>query len=155
MPSITAQLQRTHAERKAHIAALTRAATSEVHESLFQHLYGCLSILDAKAQSLLGFNSIILAVFAIFLTRPLSWGQSIAANAGMALILSSSLLLLSVVWIHWSTTTDLGDVDEHALRLLAVRNRRTLRYRVAWLLSVASLFALGLLLVALYIFGTQ
>lgn len=152
--NIWAQLQRTRAEELTHIDALSRIAASETHQELFQHLYGCLSILDAKAQSLLGFNSIILAVFAIFLTRPLSSSQAVAAHGGMAIILLSSLLLLSIVWIHWSTTADLADADVHAQRLLSVRNRRTVRYRVAWLMSVVSLLVLGILLILLYAFGT-
>lgn len=147
MLRISHGLQRTEDESRAHIDALCRVVLSDRHRELFQHLYDCLSILDAKSQSLLGFNSIILAVFAIFLTGELGSLQHIAANGGMAMILTSSLLLLSVVWVHWSGTDDLSSQDEHALRLLSVRNTRTRRYRLAWLLSVASLVALGLLLV--------
>lgn len=147
MFDLRSQLQRTPAERKAYIAALSRVEASEEHRDLFEHLYACLSILDAKSQSLLGFNSIILAVFAVFLTQALPAWPARAAYAGMAVILCSSFLLLSVVWVRWSTAEDLADADQHALRLLAVRNRRTVRYRLAWALSVVSLLALGSLLV--------
>jgi hypothetical protein len=67
----------------------------------------------------------------------------VVVNSGMISILVSSLLLLSVVWIHWSTTADLQDLDEHARVLLAVRRRRTIRYRLAWYLAVAAVVSLG------------
>lgn len=141
------QLQRSDDERKAHIDVLSNVVLSEVHKDLFDHLYSCLSILDAKSQSMLGFNSIILAVFAIFMTRDLTTTQWIVTNIGMAAILCSALLLLSVVWVHWSTTKDCADVNSHSKRLLEVRNSRTVRYRLAWILAVASLLDLGVLLI--------
>lgn len=92
---------------RAHIAALRRITDFQEHQELFDHLYGCLSILDAKSSSLLTFNSIIIAVLAIFMTRRLEGVEWIAINIGMASILVSCLLLLLVVWVHWSTTEDL------------------------------------------------
>ena len=140
------QLQRSDKERTSHIAALSKIVLSETHQNLFDHLYSCLSIIDSKSSSMLGFNSIILAVFAILMTGDLPLSQSIVANVGMATILLSALLLLSVVWIHWSSTQECGDPDRHANVLLAVRDSRTIRYRVAWLLAVASVLALCVLL---------
>ena len=70
---------------------------------------------------MLGFNSIILAVFAIFMTQDLVLAELVLLNGGMASILVSSFLLLSVVWVHWSTTDNLRDLENHAMILLQVR----------------------------------
>lgn len=140
---ILAQLPKTREELEKHVEALVRAHSSEEHEELFQHLYGCLSILDDKASSLLSFNSIVIAVFAIVMTSPITSTGFFLAGAGMAAVTISSVLLMSVVWIHWSTTDDLKKLDEHAYRLLQVRRSRTIRYRLAWWFSMLGIFALG------------
>ena len=118
------------------------------HQALFDHLYECLSILDSKSSSLLSFNSIIIAVFAIFMTGgSLSGGQWVVIAVGMASVLASCLLLLWVVWIHWSTTENLSDLEIHALVLLNVRRTRTIIYRVAWYLAVAAVLCLSVFVV--------
>lgn len=118
------------------------------HQELFNHLYGCLSILDAKSTSLLSFNSIIIAVFAIFIATQPHGLQRIAVETGMAAVLVSCLLLLAVVWIHWSTTENLVDREHHAFVLLEVRRSRTIKYRLAWYFSVAGMLALSVFLTA-------
>jgi hypothetical protein len=143
MFSIFAQLPRTKAEIEAHVAALVRAHKSVEHHELFQHLYGCLTILDDKSASLLSFNSIVIAVYAIVMTASVTTVGFFIAGIGMATVTLSSILLMSVVWIHWSTTEDLQDLDQHAHRLLHVRRSRTIRYRLAWWLSMAGILTLG------------
>jgi hypothetical protein len=137
------QLPSSRAETEAHIAALCRSSNDPEHQALFGHLYGCLSILDDKCASLLSFNSIVIAVFAIFLTANLTAAGVVIVNIGMAGVLASSLLLMSVVWIHWSTTADLSDPREHAVRLLGVRRSRTVRYRLAWWFSTSAILVLA------------
>jgi hypothetical protein len=144
---LRSQLQRTEKDIESHIDVLSGVVLSEEHRYLFDHLYSCLSILDEKSSSMLAFNSIIIAVFAIFMTRDLPLPEWIVTNVGMALILVSALLLLSVVWVHWSTTKDCADSSRHAATLLQVRNSRTFRYRLAWYFAVFSLISLCLLLV--------
>lgn len=136
---------------QAHITALHRMTDEPQHQELFDHLYSCLSILDAKSSSLLSFNSIIIAVLAIFMTSKLERIEWIAINIGMASILVSCLLLLSVVWVHWSTTEDLADPEEHALILLNVRRSRTIKYRLAWYFAVAALGGLSAFLVLRFV----
>lgn len=136
------QLPRGPEELGDHIVALKRMTNAHEHQAIFEHLYSCLSILDAKSSSLLTFNSIILAVFAIILPSTHGSSQWIAINTGMVTVLVSSLLLLSVVWVHWSTTDDLQDLEHHALTLLDVRRFRTIKYRLAWYLAVAAVFSL-------------
>lgn len=138
-----AELPKDPEELKRHVAALSAMSGAEAHGKLFDHLYGCLSILDSKSTSLLTFNSVIIAVFAIFMVGDPGGAAWIFVGIGMAAILMSCLLLLSVVWVHWSTTDHLTDHEKHALTLLQVRRARTIKYRLAWYLSVWSLLSLG------------
>lgn len=124
------------------IQALRHLTEAGDHQKLFDHLYGCLSILDAKSASLLTFNSIITAVYAIFMTNELHKAGWVLIHLGMLFILVSSLLLLSVVWVHWSTTGHLNDLNVHMVTLLTVRRDRTVKYRLAWNFSVTSLLVL-------------
>lgn len=137
------QLPETPEQIEKHIAALSNLASAKDHQELFAHLYGCLSILDSKCASLLSFNSIIIAVFAIFMTSDLKLTGWIVVHLGMALILVSALCLLSVIWVHWSTTDHLSDLKQHSVTLLQVRRSRTIRYRLAWYFSVLSLLCLS------------
>lgn len=120
----------------AHIKAL-RSMTESKEQKLFEHLYACLSILDTKSSSLLASNSIITAVFAIFMQMQtlLPRGQWITLNIGMALILLSSLLLLLVVLVRWSSPDELNNPERYTLALLKRRNSRTFIYQTAWAFS--------------------
>lgn len=140
--SLYSQLPTGRDELRKHIESLSRMANQREHQELFSHLYECLSILDSKSSSLLSFNSIIIAVFAIFMTGELVWFEWIAVSVGMATILVSCLLLLWVVWIHWSTTENLANPENHALVLLDVRRGRTIQFRLAWYLAVTSVICL-------------
>lgn len=128
-----------------HTKALAEMRNAPEHQGLFDHLYSCLSILDAKSQSLLGFNSIIVAVFAIFMSGDLREAEQ-TAILGMGLTLVSCFLLLSVVWVHWSTTAEIKEPIHHARVLLSVRRTRTIRYRLGWYLSIAAIVSLTVLL---------
>lgn len=75
----------------------------------------------------------------------------VLVNVGMAGVLVSSLFLMSVVWIHWSTTADLENLREHAVRRLAVRRSRTIRYRFAWWLSTLAILILAAFLVGRFL----
>ena len=141
------QLTKTREEMESHVAALSKTHTDPEHQVLFGHLYGCLSILDDKCASLLSFNSIVIAVFAIFMTTDITTTGFVIVNIGMASVLLSSLLLMSVVWVHWSTTVDLANLHEHAVRLLAVRDSRTIRCRLAWWFSTLAIVILAAFLV--------
>ncbi len=148
MFKLYSQLPRSKEELQKHIAALGAMTAATEQQELFRHLYDCLSILDAKSTSLLSFNSIIIAVFAIFMASGPRGFPLIALQFGMAMILVSCLLLLSVVWVHWSTTANLEDRENHGLTLLDVRGSRTIKYRLAWYFSVAGMVALSFFLAA-------
>ena len=135
----------TNAQESGHVDAL-RAVHDGRDKYLFDHLYACLSILDSKSQSLLGFNSIIVAVFAIFMSGDVVKNRRLAA-AGMALTLASCLLLLLVVWVRWSTPEEMKEPEGRATlphTLLAEREERTIAYRLGWYLSsLAALLVLA------------
>jgi type IV secretory pathway VirB3-like protein len=147
MLKIFEQLPFTQTELKIHTDALSKMSKDKDHKSLFSHLYECLSIIDGKSASLLSFNSIIIAVFAIFMAGVPSTIESAVLGSGILLVIVSSILLLFVVWIHWSTTNELCDLDEHAITLLKVRRARTIRYRIAWYFSIGSISLLTLFVI--------
>jgi hypothetical protein len=137
----------TTTDGKQEVAALLERlkyiVETEPHKSLIDYLYNCLSILDDKSSSLLSFNSIIMAVFAIFMAisdenqRPTAL-QTGFISVGTVAVLASSFLLLLVVHIDWSDSEDLKDVVEHERTLLRIRRTRTNVYFVArWLAIVA------------------
>ncbi len=76
-----------------HIEALQAMTRETQHKALFDHLYECLTILDSKSASLLSFNSIIIAVYAIFLTQELDLASSTVISVGLASVIVSCFLL--------------------------------------------------------------
>jgi len=126
-----------------HIAALKLLPLDNVHLWCFDHLYNTLTILDQKAASLLQFNSIITAVFTVLFTSAGGGLFSLSVNClGLSLSMLSSLYLLSIIWVHWSSSNDFKDRDNHIIRLLEVRLERTIRYRRAWQYAVLSFLSL-------------
>lgn len=126
-----------------HISSLSTLPDSKEQEHLFNHLYECLSILDNKSSSLLQFNSIISAVFAIFINSNIDVTPVLyVSSLGMSLLLVSCCLLLLVIRVHWSDTEEMQDLESHGKALLEVRGYRTVRYRLAWYLSMVSVFFL-------------
>jgi len=114
---------------------LTRLFGNEVGQSIFAHLYDNLTILDAKCASLLQYNSVLMAVFAIFIAKIEPDEANVPRLLGILFALISSLFLLQVVWVHWSTSDHMQSSEKHMTKLLAVRRARTLYYRIAWNLS--------------------
>ncbi|MEV4342735.1 hypothetical protein [Streptomyces sp. NPDC049590] len=55
----------------------------------------------------------------------------------------SSMLCLPVVWVQWTDTDEFDQTEDSFNRLLMIRNRRTVSYRVAW--AIAHLAALLLI----------
>jgi hypothetical protein len=146
------QLPRTAPQRKEHIDRLRQILDDESHRSLFDHLYASLSILDSKSASLLQFNSVLAAVFTLYLQgEKLPLSHFIVGVIGITAALVSCYRLLNVLWVHWSTRDHMTTAEDHSDTLLRVRAERTLGYRVAWnwsKVAVLDLFVLvGLVLV--------
>jgi hypothetical protein len=137
-------LPRTAAERLAHLEALEKKGIAKGYAETFTFLYAGLSILDAKASSLLTFNAVGLTALAIWLERiPLNVFH-LTLDVAFLLFLISCGLCLKIVWLHWASTADLDDQDERPVALLAVRDARTVLYRWAWLLAVCAVVVTGL-----------
>jgi hypothetical protein len=148
MWGLCSQLTRTPGELANHIRALRDIESRTEDRELFGHLYTSLTILDTKSASLLQFDSILIAVYSIYLVAAKDKVILIGLLVGVLSILLSSIVLLNVVWVHWSTTSDLRNPSRQAIRLLAVRNRRTVMYRIAWYGAVLAV----LLLIVLILF---
>lgn len=114
----------------------------EISNDSVRGQYELLNILDGKASALLSFNGIFLAVLSIWLGYvPLNY-LHLALDAVFILLLASSSLLLSVIWLRWST------LSETVAELDAVRRSRTKRYQRAWTLAQLSVAAVILISIA-------
>ncbi len=130
-----------------YVVALSRLVKSETHAKEFDHLYGNLTILDGKSASLLQYNSILIAVSSFNLTFDVDKvkGTHAILFASFVVVMLSAFILLSVVWVHWSTVIELRNEKWHLRRLIKLRDTRTVRFRMAWYLSF-----LGMTLILLY-----
>jgi hypothetical protein len=111
---------------------------SEAYEH--EHMYECLGILDAKAQALLAYDAILLTAASIVLSvfsDKVTPGTVLIAAALVASGISSALCL-SVIWVHWTDTTDFSRAEDSFTKLLSIRNRRTVGYRLAWMIAEAA-----------------
>ena len=116
-------------------------------------LYGNLSILDAKASSLLTFNAIGLTALAVWLQYiPPNW-LHFTLDIVFIIFLLSCVCCLITVWIYWSQPNDLIDSERLTRMLLDMRNTRTRLYRLSWVLAMT---AVGVLTIvsAFHSFGT-
>lgn len=121
---------------------LTRAFPDPIKR--FEFLYGNLSILDTKASSLMAFNAIGLTALAVWLEYVPSNLLHLALDIVFVLLLLSSAICFWVVRVHWSPPEEFEQPQLQTITLLETRKRRTGRYRAAWLLSVISVAAFGL-----------
>lgn len=128
--------------RREHCEALRSLQSDQRDWTEFLFWYENLSILDGKSASLLQFNSVVLAVIAIFYTSDRNSLLRFVFAGALLVSVVSCLLCLKVVWIHWSDTPSLQSPVEHGRSLLRVRDLRTRLYRAAWWLAGAGLLAL-------------
>jgi hypothetical protein len=134
---------------EAYLAAIPVHAASTHGRAQQEHLYTGLSIIDAKAQSLLAFNSFLLAIVGIY------FGNIASVRSEMTVLIPfivtvvasgvSCLLCLDVIWVHWLNQDDMEGIadsddvpSEGFVELLMLRDARSRNYRRAWLLSVLS-----------------
>lgn len=137
----------------------------EKNDRITRFYYYHLGVIDTKASVLLRINAIYFAVIA-FVFSDMTRFESALANfpailsgviwtAVVAVSLSflSTMLGLSVVWLHWFKLSELKSGEDDILNSQRVMNRnfhilasRTYRYRVAWLLSMLALTLVACLL---------
>lgn len=165
---VTRELPLWKDEKTKYLADLGRLADKGENRQKFkfEHFYMNLDVLDGKTNSMIQFTSVIATIHtAIFgyirevktislkeLVYPLhgypeiNYALEFPVIAGAVLAFASSGFFLGVIKVHWSSPEELANKANHARRLLDVRNRRTIRYRIGWLLSAAST---GLLLLTI------
>jgi hypothetical protein len=104
------------------------------------YLYDCLGVIDAKAQALLAYDAILMTGASIALTLLPGKVSAGTVLVVIALIVSglSSALCLTVIWVHWTDTTEFDRAADSFTRLLTIRNRRTVNFRLSWLLAQAA-----------------
>ncbi len=110
-------------------------------ETMVGRIYGELSIIDGKVSALTQASALLLFVASLGLTA--GFGIDPKTNFFAAIILSFGLLFLailfclSVVFLYWfrfGQNTARANDDE-LIRLLKIRNGRSRRYRIGWLLT--------------------
>jgi len=151
---ITTDLPLTEEERKDFIVRLlalndSKDANRQNQKFLFDHFYMNLDVLDNKTNSIIQFVSVLMATntasVAYFLSndgKPFFEKHHDLIYLLIPSVVCSFLavpLLLAVEKVHWFSYDDLDVLNVHARRLLDVRNKRTIRYRLAWWLSIGSL----------------
>ena len=127
--------------------------------------YYHLGIIDTKSSVLLRVNALYFAVIAfVFSRNAILLSNSIGGGLRVIIIITvllavlcsfvSSLLGLSVVWLHWFTLEDLVDLNENKMNKMNqkfdVLEARTFRYRIAWISSLVA-FLLTSFLIILHI----
>ncbi|MGV9449632.1 hypothetical protein [Streptomyces sp. NPDC003635] len=123
-------------ELRGHLEALKRLQPEPQDVYAHEYLYGCLSVLDSKAQVLLAYDGFLVAAASVVLAVP-AGAPGATPLLAAALVASglSGALSLTVVSVHWTDTYDLQHPHEIFPRLLEVRNRRTLSYRISWCIA--------------------
>jgi hypothetical protein len=126
---------------------------------VFDHLYGNLSVLDGKTNSLVQVSSVLSAIYVGTLgfveAQDIDLGHADVLGFDWPLILGASLSLvaalslLMVLRVHWSSPDDLATERAHATRLLARRDRRTICYRIGWNLTCAAILILAYCVLAI------
>ena len=138
-----------------YLAAVPVHTASTEGRAQQEHLYSCLSIIDAKAQALLSFNSFLLAIVGIYFGNIVDVrGEPLVLIPFLAAVLASGascVLSLDVIWVHWLGQADMEvpagedqEVSRGYIELLILRDERTRNYRRAWLLSFWSVSAVVL-----------
>jgi hypothetical protein len=122
-------------ERKKHLDLLKELQKDETHLGAFQFMYDNLNIIDSKSSALLTFNSLIIAVLAIWTSNTNTSAFLFIYTFILILFLVSSVLCLLTVFLYWSSTSELKNIENHIDLLLKVREQRTIKYRYAWYLA--------------------
>jgi hypothetical protein len=143
---------------------------TEAAQDLCSKIYDDLSILDGKASGLIASNAIVTAIFALIALAPLG-ASSVPADpspiwfASMGFVIVSLVALILnvlVLNLYWSTTSHIrlqaapnSDPFVRTRPLIERRNKRTRKYRIAYLLHIGLLAASLVLFLVLMGFGLR
>jgi len=120
-------------------------AERDIQRALFAHLYENLNILDGKTNSLIQLNGIVLAAYIFLLSSTSMNIPRTSAGVyilGIAYSAAAVFLCLRVIWVHWSSRSDLSHAEAHMRALIRVRTERTIEFRRAWTLCFVSICAI-------------
>ncbi len=97
----------------------------ETTDTNVRSFYDLLNIIDNKAAGLLTFNALLLATISVWLGQVSLNFLHLFLDLAFLALLGSCFLLLPIIWLHWSQSTDAGELKK-------LRTRRTCLYRVSW-----------------------
>lgn len=130
----------THEQQEEHLNTLKSFLSDKVNYEVLNYIYESLNILDNKVQSLLTFNSILLAILVFWIDRQKGIDfVTILYYIAFIFHLTSSLLCLSISFLKWASTNDLKKPDETMITLFKVREMRTKKYRLGLLVSIIAI----------------
>ena len=114
-------------------------------------LYGNLNITDVKTQSLLAFNSLIVASLVFLYVDSHIFWLKLLLILTFLLIMFSSFRSLMILNINVASTKDLLQPNILEEKLLELRDKRTFDYRLSRFCSMAALAGFILSLIANFI----
>lgn len=137
-------------DQRRHLIAIRNMQPNRDNTFEHDYLYACLSILDTKVQGLLTYVAILVGANTIVLAQlpeTVTLG-TVLVFTSLVLSAISGALCLYVIWVYWTDTIEFEKSSELFVKLLQIRNRRTLSYRIGWITTNASTFllVLGILL---------
>lgn len=118
--------------------------------AVLKELYELLNILDSKTSSLLTFDALILAVYAIVLQKDVGWAVLWASLSGTLLIVVSTAVCVWVVRMSWEFLKPETAIGDECRALANKVDERTVLYQYAWRLSFAGVFVLVLAMALRY-----
>jgi hypothetical protein len=132
-----------------HVAG-RMAISGQSKVAVAEYLYGRLNIIDAKVSSLLTFNSILLAVAAIFVgfqTIILSSLDKWLVKGSAICWLGSTLCCLAISFLKWEhLDSSAGNFNSYRNKIIVVTIRRTTIYNIAIFLIIAALISVSVAL---------
>jgi hypothetical protein len=134
-------------------------ALEEKNRAKVQFYYTHLSVVDSKASVLLRVNAIYIAVISFIFsgihkdngtTSEFPHWFILAGLAALLLTFTSTALGLSVVRLHWFNLADMDRIDTNDVKIIdrkiGIIDFRTRIYRLAWIISLVSIFVVGAML---------
>ena len=136
--------------KASHLKYFRAAATNSKDYVVIDLFYRNLNTIDVKAQSLLVFNSLVIAALAVlYTTVPHLLLKAILALSFLLIIFSSFKALL-ILDIEVARGDDFANPQQLEEKLLDLRDRRAFDYRLSRFVSLLSLSALTLALLLLF-----
>jgi hypothetical protein len=138
-------------EKQSYVAKLLKVDDDNPHKFMFEHFYTNLDSLDGKTATMIQFSGVLIAVYTAVIGYMISSpGEQLHWIIFGAIIgFLGALLLLSVQAVHWSRAIDFEKREDHAQQLLRIRDSRTIRYRLGWLLNIGSTLILAFVVISI------